>query len=427
MTQIQHVTAKEMTRRTGFKNALGYSFPEKDLILVRKGLKGKQKQNVLQHEEEHIKKGEEGPFLGGGSFLGGALSLGGSLLGGSARSKSDKRALEAQERQSAQTREDLAPYRSFGLRALPGYENQPYFRFKQPGYGTSSASRGTSQQTTQRPQLTASQIRQNLIGSGQFAGGGGVVSDPSVGIFLDVPGLDSSHTNTRLQAEKLRDYVVRGWDAWKAKHGEGTIQEFINHESFGKGGPDSGWEADVRIGYGGGGLDEDALQAEINRQLAAQSAQSSSDASDSQYGPDFRTDPAYQFRLNEGMRALENSAIARGGLLSGNSLRAGTEYAQNVAADEYAKIYDREYKRQLDEYLTEYQRRKGDVDLGYSAAAGGAQLGLSSANQISNILQNSGANRANSINNAFAGVAGAVGDYYGNKRFNDFLDRAYPV
>jgi len=45
--------------------------------------------------------------------------------------------------------------------------------------------------------------------------------------------------------------------------------------------------------------------------------------------------PGYQFRLNQGMQALERSAAARGNLLSGNTLAAAQEFGQGLASQEY--------------------------------------------------------------------------------------------
>lgn len=52
-------------------------------------------------------------------------------------------------------------------------------------------------------------------------------------------------------------------------------------------------------------------------------------------------DPGYGFRLSEGMKALERSAAARGGLLSGGAGRALTRYGQDVASQEYGAAYNR--------------------------------------------------------------------------------------
>lgn len=52
-------------------------------------------------------------------------------------------------------------------------------------------------------------------------------------------------------------------------------------------------------------------------------------------------DPGYKFRLNEGQRAVERGAAARGGLFSGASLRDLTEFSQGLASQEYGKAFDR--------------------------------------------------------------------------------------
>lgn len=53
------------------------------------------------------------------------------------------------------------------------------------------------------------------------------------------------------------------------------------------------------------------------------------------------SDPSYKWRLNQGTEALENSAAARGGLLSGNTGRALVEYGQNAASQEYGAQFAR--------------------------------------------------------------------------------------
>lgn len=55
----------------------------------------------------------------------------------------------------------------------------------------------------------------------------------------------------------------------------------------------------------------------------------------------FYTDPGYQFRLDEGRRALENSALARGGFISGNTGRALVDYGQGMGSAEYGNYYNR--------------------------------------------------------------------------------------
>lgn len=52
-------------------------------------------------------------------------------------------------------------------------------------------------------------------------------------------------------------------------------------------------------------------------------------------------DPGYQFRMNEGMNTLENSAAARGGLLSGNFLKNSQRFGQDYASNEYQNAFNR--------------------------------------------------------------------------------------
>lgn len=54
------------------------------------------------------------------------------------------------------------------------------------------------------------------------------------------------------------------------------------------------------------------------------------------------SDPSYQFRLQEGLDAVEGSAAAQGGLFSGQTGKDLTNYAQNAASQEYQKAFGRD-------------------------------------------------------------------------------------
>ena len=56
---------------------------------------------------------------------------------------------------------------------------------------------------------------------------------------------------------------------------------------------------------------------------------------------DFRTDPGYQFRMDESMRETERAGAARGFNRSGNVMAALNERAQDVASSEYNNIINR--------------------------------------------------------------------------------------
>jgi hypothetical protein len=56
---------------------------------------------------------------------------------------------------------------------------------------------------------------------------------------------------------------------------------------------------------------------------------------------ELKQDPGYQFRLEQGNQALDRSAAARGGLLSGAQIAASTDFNSGMASQEYQNAWDR--------------------------------------------------------------------------------------
>jgi len=124
----------------------------------------------------------------------------------------------------------------------------------------------------------------------------------------------------------------------------------------------------------------------------------------------FQEDPGYQFRLQEGMRALDNSAASRGMLLSGGQARATSRYASDLASQEYGNAFSRWLsQQQLNQQ--QYNMLAGLSNAGQSAAqqnvaagnALGVQVGQGYANQGNALAQ-----MYNSIGNAQAGMYGGL-------------------
>lgn len=67
----------------------------------------------------------------------------------------------------------------------------------------------------------------------------------------------------------------------------------------------------------------------------------------------FQQDPGYQFRLTEGLKALDRQAAARGGLISGGALKAAQRFGQDFASGEYQNAFNR--------YQAERQARLGPL------------------------------------------------------------------
>ena len=62
---------------------------------------------------------------------------------------------------------------------------------------------------------------------------------------------------------------------------------------------------------------------------------------DEKFAFDPASDPSYQFVLDQGMKAIQKSAAARGGLQGGGTLRSLTKFAAGHASKEYANQFDR--------------------------------------------------------------------------------------
>ena len=58
----------------------------------------------------------------------------------------------------------------------------------------------------------------------------------------------------------------------------------------------------------------------------------------------WQQDPGYQFRLSEGLKSLDRTAAARGGLVSGGALKAAERYGQDLGSQEYQNAFNRYYQ-----------------------------------------------------------------------------------
>lgn len=144
----------------------------------------------------------------------------------------------------------------------------------------------------------------------------------------------------------------------------------------------------------------------------------------------FQADPGYNFRMSEGIKALERSASARGLLQSGGTLKGITQYGQNLASDEYANAFGR--------YLTERQARMGPYEYlagqGQAAAAGqAANVGSTGAAladiamQRGNIQAAGQMGAANALASGLGGLAEAGGSYFANQPYMNYLQSITPA
>lgn len=106
---------------------------------------------------------------------------------------------------------------------------------------------------------------------------------------------------------------------------------------------------------------------------------------------DYQQDPGYQFRQQQGMRTLEQGAAARGGLLSGNTLRAALGFGQDLASQEYGLARDRfEQDRGM-----RFNRLASLAGFGQTATGALGASGANYASNLGNIAMGNAANQGN--------------------------------
>ena len=104
--------------------------------------------------------------------------------------------------------------------------------------------------------------------------------------------------------------------------------------------------------------------------------------------------PAYKFQLQQGQRALDSSAAARGMGYSGAQMKAAQQFGQGLASQEY----DKQYGRASQEFGDYFNRVAG-------LSQGGQQAANTLGSQGSNYAQNAGNTYAN-LSNAQTGILG---------------------
>lgn len=129
---------------------------------------------------------------------------------------------------------------------------------------------------------------------------------------------------------------------------------------------------------------------------------------------DFQADPGFQFRQDEGQKALERSAAARGGLLSGRAAKDTLRFSQGLASDEFQNAFNR-FQVNRTNKLNPLQSLMG--------------AGQTSANTIGNFTSQAGDARAAGIMGRSNAINDAIGQgfsmYQGQKnadRQNSLLE-----
>ena len=137
---------------------------------------------------------------------------------------------------------------------------------------------------------------------------------------------------------------------------------------------------------------------------------------------DYQADPGYAFRLGEGMKGLNATAAARGGLISGNALRAATQYGQEMGSQEYQNAYNR-YQTNRSNQLNPLQSLMG---AGQTATNTMGQAGQNYANQAGEAYMGAGNARASGYVGSANAWSNAIGNATNVYNQNQMINRMFP-
>lgn len=172
-------------------------------------------------------------------------------------------------------------------------------------------------------------------------------------------------------------------------------------------------------------------QSALNAAIDAQISQTKNDPS---YGSlakkftlaDYTADPGYQFRLDQGNKALSAAQAARGGFYSGAALKEANAYNSGQASQEYGNAYNRFNTDQSNLY----SRLGGIVGTGSGATNSAVSANQNNATALGNIYGQAGnAAAASSLNqgaNLQNGLSSILGQsQYGGGGYNSAASSFY--
>jgi hypothetical protein len=136
----------------------------------------------------------------------------------------------------------------------------------------------------------------------------------------------------------------------------------------------------------------------------------------------FQQDPGYAFRMSEGMKALERSAAARGGLLSGGMLRGAQRYGQDLASQEYMNAFNR-YQAERNARLNPLQSLAG---VGQTATNQLGQAGQAMASNVGQALGAAAQARASGYIGGANALSQGLGTYLNYQQGQNYLNARFP-
>ncbi len=132
----------------------------------------------------------------------------------------------------------------------------------------------------------------------------------------------------------------------------------------------------------------------------------------------FQADPGYAFRLSEGQKALDRSAAARGGLISGGALKAAQRYGQEMGSQEYTNAFNR-YQTERAAQLNPLQSLAG---VGQTTAQQLGAAGAANAANVGNLMTSGAAAQAAGYVGGANALTSGLGTYMNYSQGNRLLN-----
>ena len=348
--------------------------------------------------------GIAGAAIGGttGAVIGAVGTAAGSLIGSKSSSKAQTAGIDAATKLQAdiynQNREDMTPWREAGVRGLNALQ---YGLGLYNPYSTTTAP-ATNTGTTKTTGATQTAPRTNTGATTPTVQGGKTAAqylhERGMDKYIGIIG-DPNKPLTALALSLLSKNI-------------GNIQRYGDNKAGQSGYFD--FLGTTGTPYMQGSTNQGATTntAPTGATTDATGGQAPSGITFGQFTKNFTpsdlyTDPSYKWRLEQGQKALERSAAARGGLLSGGTMKDLTDYAQGAASQEYGAAYNR-YNNDRDSL---YNKLAGLSGTGQTAQSEIAGYGQSYANDAAgaaiakgNIKANQIADQSKIMNNTLSGL-----------------------
>jgi hypothetical protein len=119
-----------------------------------------------------------------------------------------------------------------------------------------------------------------------------------------------------------------------------------------------------------------------------------------------QNDPGYQARLQLGTDAIQRSAAARGGVVTGGTAKDLATYGQDYASNEYGNVYN----RALNSFDTNFNAYNTNQTNQFNKLAALSGVGQQTATQ----LAGQGQNASNNVTSNLLGTAQNIGQQYNN-------------